>query len=116
MAVVILPVVQSLPNYRFACDVEGVQYIFDARWNTRDLAWFMDVYDVVEAPIRCGIKIVIGTYLGRSCNHPLFRAGVFMAIDSAGTQRDAGLDDLGARVQLVYVPQADLLAILTGVK
>ncbi|MBA3841173.1 MAG: hypothetical protein H0X39_00880 [Actinobacteria bacterium] len=109
MSYVILPVVTSDPNHRIQTTIKGVAYLIDFRWNARDVAWYMDIYDGIEQPIRCGIKIVIGTFLGRSCSIGPFADGAFIAFDATGKGKDAGFDDLGARVKIAYLTSADLL-------
>ena len=49
-----------------------------------------------------GVKVVLGTYLGRSCAHPLFTEGVFVAIDTTNKHAEATYDDLGTRVEVWY--------------
>lgn len=118
MAIQIIPVQQSEPNYRIGVTLLGVAYWFDFRWNAGDPlrpagapGWFLDVYDANEKPIWNGIRIVIGTYLGRACNASPFTDGVLMAFDTSGKGLDAGFDDFGTRVKLVYMPAVDLLAV-----
>lgn len=97
-----LPLVPSIPNYRMGTTLNGSQYILDVRWNGRDGAWYLDILEQDETPIVNGVKIVLGCYLARRCSHPLFREGVLVAIDTAGTRTDAGIDDLGTRVVVRY--------------
>jgi hypothetical protein len=111
---------QSNPNYRIGVTLLGVSYWFDIRWNEPDPArpamtgaWFLDVYDVNLKPIWSGIKLVIGTYLGRACQQSPFTDGVLIVYDTSGKSLDAGFDDLGGRVQMIYLPQEDLLAELS---
>ncbi len=114
MAIHYIPIQQSEANYRVGVTLLGVAYWFDFRWNVRDLAWYLDVYDATEKPIWGGIKCVIGTYLGRACNSPPFTDGVLMCFDTvnpAGKAIDAGFDDFGTRVKMVYMPTVDLLAV-----
>lgn len=105
-----LPFVPSIPFYRMGTTLNGSQYIFDLRWNGRDAGWYMDISEQDETPIVNGIKIVLGCYLGRRCSHTLFRDGVFVAIDTAGTRTDAGIDDLGTRVIVRYFTIEEVVA------
>jgi hypothetical protein len=105
---VILPFEPSIPNYRFGTTIDSTPYILDVRWNARSNAWFLDVFEVDEVPIFRGAKIVLGTYLGRRANHPLVRRGVLLAVDTSGAGLDAGLDDLGTRVQVRWYPQSEI--------
>lgn len=113
-----IPLVPSVPNYRRTTTIEDSTYIFDVRWNARESAWYFDLLEEDETPIRIGLKIVLGTFIGRTCHHPLFQAGAFIALDSSGENRDPGLDDLGfgARVALTYWTVEDLYLEAFGTK
>jgi hypothetical protein len=108
MATVTLPLVPSIANYRLGTLLDGVQYTVDVHWNARAGAWYMDFYTADETPIRMGIKIVLGVLLGGRVPDPAFPHGAMFAIDMTGSGTDAGIDDLGTRVIVVYVPAADL--------
>lgn len=114
MAAVEIPFSPSVGAYRLTFIIETVQYIFDARWNTRAAAWYMDVLEADETPIALGIKIVLGCLLGRRTNHPLFNNGVLVAIDLSGQEMDATLDDFGTRVAILYYPVLDWIVALQG--
>jgi hypothetical protein len=109
MASLEIPLVPSIGSYRFGTAIDTVPYLFDVRWNTRDQAWYLDVLETDETPIVRGVKIVLGAYLGRRSNHPLFKNGVLVASDTSGATRDATFDDLGTRVKLQYIPVLDLM-------
>ena len=93
-----LPLVPSIPFYRFGTTLSDVPYIFDIRWNGRDEAWYMDILQEDETPIRHGVKIVLGALLGRRSRDPAFPLGVMIAADLSGEGREATFDDLGTRV------------------
>ena len=105
-----IPFVPSVPSYRMSVVLDNTQYIFDVQWNNRDLAWYFDVLDVNENPIYMGIKVVLGTYLGRRCADPNFPRGVMFANDLSGQGFDAGIDDLGGRVQVWYYLPSEALS------
>lgn len=93
-----LPFIPSDPNYQFQCSLDDQTYTFDVRWNNRDQAWYFDMLDSDGKAIILGVKIVLGTFLGRKSAHPFFSNNVLVAIDSTLTNQDATLDDLGTRV------------------
>jgi hypothetical protein len=99
---VTLPLVPSIPNYRVGTVLDDVQYILDLRWNGRASAWYMDVLAVDESPIKHGIKLVLGSVLGRRVADSRFPQGTLMAADLTGAGQEAGLDDLGVRVAVFY--------------
>lgn len=102
-------------SFRVGVTIDSEQYIVDGRWNGRDQAWYLDWYEVNLTPIIYGMKVVLGTFLGRRSNHKLFRDGVLVAVDLSGQGRDAGYDDLGTRVVLEWIPVLELLRRLTVV-
>ena len=97
-----LPLVPSLPNYRFGTALDGVQYIFDFRWNSRDEAWYMAISSEDGTLIRTGIKVVLGIALGGRVADSDFPTGAFFALDLSNAGVEATLDDLGERVAVVY--------------
>ena len=107
---VIIPLVPSIPWYRITTQIADTPYIFDVRWNVRDAAWYFDLFEIDETPIASGIKIVLGVPLGRRIKHALMRCGAFVAKDISGKWKDAGLDDLGTRVQLRYYSALNIIS------
>lgn len=112
MAAIEIPFAPSIGAYRFATVIGTGSYTFDVRWNTRDAAWYFDVSDSDGAFIVVSVKVVLGAYLGRRSNHPLFANGVLVAVDLSGQELDATFDDLGTRVALQYIPVLDLIVRL----
>lgn len=103
-----LPLEPSISRYDFTLSLPtpgalaGTPYIFRFRWNSRDVAWYMDVYEIDETVVVLGVKLVLGTYVGRMCPHPLFAEGIFIVIDTTNKHKEAGYDDMGTRVELWY--------------
>jgi len=127
MSLYVLPVVPGAVNYDFGTTIEGVGYIIQIQWNERDKAYdangnaitdgafYFSVYDVGGNPLASGVKIVLGAYLGRRfVNVPLFADGVFTAYDTSGEGVDAGINDLGSRVLLLYIPNHDLMGMISS--
>lgn len=107
---VVIPLEPSIPWYRITAALGETSYIFDVKWNARDAAWYFDLLEIDETPIAHGLKIVLGTLIGRRIKHPLFQQGVFAALDLTKQWRDAGFDDIGTRVQLRYYTAYAILA------
>ena len=101
----------TVSNTSVALTSGDVTYSVVHRWNARDASWYLDVFDEDARPIACGLRVVLGAYLGGRIDHPLFRDGVLVAIDTSGAGREAAIDDLGTRVQLRYyeIREATLL-------
>lgn len=111
MAVAVLPFIASVGDYEFEVAIAEVPYIFNVRWNERDLAWYFDLYTSDQVPIAIGLKITVGSYIGRYVNHELFENGVIAAIDTSGEYLEPGFDDIGPdkRVEVRYYTIADLV-------
>lgn len=101
-------------HYDFTTTLGDVQFGFEVRWNSRDEAWYLDMYDADGVEMVMGMKIVLGTYLGRRSVHPWFAENVLAVIDTTLEERDAGFDDLGTRIQVRHWPVADLIQELTA--
>lgn len=104
-----LPLIPTEPFYTFGVDLENSTYFIEMRWNGRDGAWYMSVMKEDETPIRMGIKVVLGTFLGRRSVNPKFPPGILVAVDLTGEGRDATLDDLGTRVVVYYYTAEEIL-------
>ena len=113
---VLLPLEPSNGLYQVTTSLYGTTVILDVRWNSRDNAYYMDISSSLGTPIATGLKIVLGTYIGRQVNHPIFTNGVLLAVDNSGQGQDAGFDDLGGRISVWYYSASELLAAqLNGV-
>lgn len=107
MAAEALPLFPGEPNYRVSTSLAGKQYLLDVRWNGRDEAWYLDISTEDGEPLRRGIKVVLGALLGGRAVDDRLPQGVFQAVDLTNSGRDAGLDDLGDRVQIYFYPFED---------
>lgn len=103
---------ESTPSYRFSTTILNRQFVFDVRWNYREEAWYFDILDEAEEPIILGTKIVLGAMLNRT-RDPAFPRGIIIASDLSNTGQDAGLNDLGDRVQVYFYPEEELELMLT---
>ena len=103
-----LPVAASIPNQRFSTTLDGDHFVMDVRWNERDESWYLDILDESENPIRRGLKITQGNFIGSHVAVPGMPAGQLVAFDTSGQGIEAGLDDLGERVIVYFVPEDEL--------
>lgn len=117
----VIPFSAENPINKFSTTLDGIQYGFRARWNSRDNfdpltntnagAWYVDISDDTGEPIATGVKVVLGAFLGRQFNHPLFRDGALVAVDLSGAGREATIDDFGARVQVMRISAVEILSL-----
>jgi len=105
-----IPFIPSDNNYRLVTSFDGTRYLVDVHWNSVDGvgAWYFDLREEDETPIRLGIKVVLGVNLGRASTHKFFQENILRAIDTSNAGLDAGYDDLGARVIVVRTKLTDL--------
>lgn len=107
-----IPFVPGDPEQKISITLDGEPYVMRARWNTSDDdgagAWYLDVWERDgKTAIALGIKLVLGTKLGITFNHPLFVAGLLMyRTEGSG---EARLQDLGGRVILVHMTVGDAI-------
>lgn len=105
---VLLPFKPSIPFQRVSTTLAGIEYVLQLRWNGRDEAWYLDVLTEDEDVIRAGVKIVLGSLLGRRSVDVRFPPGVLIATDHSGAGVDASLDDLGVRVAVYFYTLAEM--------
>ena len=103
----VLPFVPAEPSYRVSTTLGATQFLLDVHWNDRAGAWYFDILASDETRLRSGIKVVLGALLGGRCVTPGFPDGVLVAVDTTGQGRDAGYDDLGSRVVVLFIPYED---------
>ncbi len=108
MATVIVPTSQTSEFYSQQTTLDGQLYTLQFKWNRREESWYLDILTDLEDPIQYGIKIVCDWPLGRLQQDPRMPPGLLMAVDTSGLQVSPTIDDLGTRVLLVYVEEADL--------
>ncbi len=108
----LLPLVPSITFQEFDTTLDGTPFTVRVRWNTRDAAWYLSLFDASNDPIIQGIKIVLGVPLGRRTTDPRM-PGVFLAADLApvgGDEHDATFDDFGTRVVVHFYPFTEWFA------
>jgi hypothetical protein len=104
-----IPLKTSRSNYTVVVPLAGVNYQFaDIHWNSEDGsgAWYFNLLEEDSTPILAGIKMVLGTPLGRS-THPFFQANLLTLAATSGTEQDPGFSDLGDRVHLIVTNLAE---------
>ena len=110
----ILPLIPSVAEYEFDTVLDESVYYLRVIWNARDAAWYLDIYDEDRQPVMYGVKVVLGTNLGRTCDHPLTRRGALIAIDRSGQNADATFDDLGTRVAVLHLTSTEMAGAIVA--
>lgn len=100
----------AIPFYTESMQLDGVTFILDIQWNQVMGAWYVGISDAESNQLVCGRRIVVGTAPFGKFADPRLPAGLIMPIDTSNQDLDPGLNDLGDRVQLIYITAAELLA------
>lgn len=93
--------------FYFLVELDGTDYQCSFRWNSREGFWYMSLFDLDGNPIRTGLKVVANwplIRLDRTGNRP---PGEIVFVDAGEVPADPGLEDLGERVGMVYIPSED---------
>lgn len=53
----------DLPWFAYEIVVDSTTYVFEYRYSDRAESWYLDIFDVNRAPVRTGIRIVVGWQL-----------------------------------------------------
>lgn len=105
-----LPIVADVPHFDFAVELDGVSYLIELAWNLRDLAWYLTLKTAEGEHLVSGRKLVVDMPAWNRFKDPRVPPGVLLAVDTAGSLEDPGLEDLGIgrRVRLIYTPASEL--------
>ncbi len=97
--------------YAEQVNLDGATYTIGFYWNVRASAWFFDIDDPSGNPIVHGLRVTAGRILLRQSVNPAQPPGQFYIYDTSGGDVDPGINDLGTRVLVVYIPITDSTAI-----
>lgn len=102
MAVIEIPVRSDFKAYTIQVDLEGVTYTLNFRFNTRLQNWVMDIADAAGTDLLNGVVLLTNVALTSYVVKDGLPPGKFICIDESGANRDAGIEDLGNDVKLLY--------------
>jgi hypothetical protein len=94
-------------RYTVRVVLDGSTFLLEFAWNARDASWYVQISDA-NATLLQVRRIAVGTALLRRFQMLSLPRGELLAIDTSGKDVDPGLADLGDRVQLLYIPAADV--------
>jgi len=101
----VLPLTSD-PSRFFATDLGGATYTIETRYNDRSASWTFDVTrDLDEVRLVSGVPLLLGQEMLSSY---ALKIGGLIAADLSNTGADAGPDDLGERLIVVYVTEDEL--------
>jgi len=108
MAVETIPVRYDLDFYEMTVALGEVDFRLTFAYNTRGVRWHMDIAQADGTALLDGIPIVVDTPLLLRFTNVNLPAGYLIATDTTGEGIEPEKDDFGDRVQLVFIPSADL--------
>lgn len=106
-----IPFIPSDTNYILTCPLNDRQVQFVVRWNSRDEAFYFDMYDSDDSIICLNIKVVPGIPLGRRSKHTFFQDYILLAVDTAGKGANPTFDEIGKRVLVTVSRYSELTSI-----
>jgi hypothetical protein len=111
MASVVIPTFAD-GYYTFTITLEEKVYRFDIHWNSRMKSWIADILDENDVVLANGMPIHVDSRIIGQLHHIVgMMTGELTAFDTTNRELDAGLNDLGTRVLLMYHEAADVAAI-----
>jgi len=103
----LIPLSPGVPHYTQRTSLDGREYQLELQWNQREARWYLGLADEHGESIhRC--KLVLDWPLLRRVRGTRRPPGSLVAVDATGSMLPPTLDDLGTRVQLVYVDVEEL--------
>ena len=103
-----VPVTSDPPAYDYQIELDGRIYELGFHYNARMLRWFMSIADADGVVILSAIPLLAGPPIINRFKNPALPPGEFLVFDTTGKNISPEQDDLGSRVQLLYIPVADL--------
>lgn len=116
-----IPTATTLADYEQTTTLDGRDYLLRFTFNEREGFWYMSMSDQDSSPIVTGLKVAVDFPLLKRVTDARRPPGTLMAKDLATVDvdidagekllaLDPGLEELGARVLLVYFTAAELAA------
>lgn len=104
-----IPFEQSDNNYTLVVPIDDVPVQFFVRWNSRDEAFYFDMYEDDGTVIALNVKVVLGVPLARWSTHEFFSQRIMTVMDTSNTGTAPNYDELGTRVIVVIQGPEDWL-------
>lgn len=98
--------------YSVNVPLDGVAFGFAFSWNARGQYWAVLISDAAGNPLVRRVVRIGSLFLAgfRARSPGSFPAGEIVVVDTSNQDLDAGLTDLGSRVQLLYLTAAEFAA------
>lgn len=103
MATFIIPADDAQPFYRQEVELDRVVFRMRLKFNERDAAWYVSMYDLNDVLLRGSIRIVEDFPLLRLWRSQGRPAGEILALSTAGVTRPPLINELASAFDFVYV-------------
>lgn len=100
-----LPVAPDIADQIFDVDLDGVTFRFELHLNSRDGAWFLNIFTTDGTLLRAGLRLVNDwTVILRWRDFAVRPAGILLVINSGALTEPPTLGELGpnAAAELIY--------------
>ncbi|MBU0975160.1 hypothetical protein KKD03_05675 [Patescibacteria group bacterium] len=108
MAIRIIDLTNADPYFSKVATLDGTDFILEFQWNEREARHYCSLKDAAGTELVGATKVVVDTPWLVHETSASMPAGQLWFIDSTGAGIDPGLLDLGRRVQLMYVEEANV--------
>ena len=102
MSAYVIPIASKTPWQSFDVQLDGETFTFEVRWNGRAAMWFLTLSDS-DGLIFARRRLAIGVPLFHRYASLRLPKGEAYVIDTTGADEEAGVDDLGDRVKVIYL-------------
>lgn len=103
-----IPLPTGIPHFALSVELDRETFKLSFRWNARAAAWFMAIDTPEGSPIQGSKRLAVDFPLNVRSRDARRPAGNLVAVDTSDKQLEAGLEDLGGRVQLLYYVAGEL--------
>ena len=102
MALTVLPIDSSSPNYTVDIELSNQLFRFTVLWNSRDESWILGMFDTEDNPIIRSINIRTNFELFRNYTDSRLPVGNIFCIDTTDSGLEPTLDNLGDTHIVIY--------------
>lgn len=106
-----IPIDPALFFQSLEMSLDGLSYQIETRYQQRDDSYYLSVSTSAGDAVFTGCRVVVDRALGAEYRGFNELAGRIVAYDASGKRLDPKRGDLGARVQIYYLTNAEIAEI-----
>jgi len=107
MSIVQIPTDSTVSSFEEVVTLDSINYLLRIYWNTRDEAWYMDIFTPANDPIICGLKLVDNYDFSGCYVQSDVPPGMFLLYDDSNSGESCGRYGLGNNYILIYISADD---------